>query len=77
MEFKGIFGIRQQEITFIETMDGVMDLEYRFKNNRTNIGIGMQIERFRKLVDYLSKYGQYSLPYDASEFFNGYFKKRS
>lgn len=77
LEFGNIYGIKQQEITIFETIDGLMDLEYRFHNNKSNVFTGMQMEKFRRLVDYLSSYGQYSLPYDDTRFFDGYFKKRS
>lgn len=77
LEFSNIFGVKQQEITLFETTDGLMDLEYRFQNNKSNIFTGMQMEKFRRLVDYLSVYGQYSLAYDDPRFFDGYFKKRS
>ena len=77
LEFDNITGFRQQEITLIETIDGIMDLDYRFNKNRANILTGMQISKFAKLVDHISQHGQYSWPYDSEKLFRGYFKQRS
>lgn len=77
LEFDNISAFKQQEITLFETIDGIMDLEYRFRANRTNIPKGIQVSKFAKLVDYLSLYGQYSQAYDSKTFFGGYFRYRS
>jgi len=77
LEFDNISAVKQQEITLFETIDGLMDLEYRFRTNRTNIPKGVQVSKFAKLVDYLSRYGQYSYAYDSKDFFGGYFRGRS
>ncbi|UDQ96957.1 sulfotransferase [Lentisphaerota bacterium WC36G] len=76
-EFDNTFGIKQQEMLIFDTIDGIVDLENKYLFNSAPIIIGAQIARFKKLVNFLSKYGMYSLPYDSEEVFGGFFKKRS